>query len=182
MNSYNDEMYKFIASKDNFEVASEIYNLYPSVKERMITEFWETVTKKIDKLNYDKKWIVEYDPGNSSISIYKNNWETWVEAVDIDKSVIYGVSFNQEIFNKKLFDENKGRAILEKNDNVNCMEKGKDWWFYKEEAGDNFQEIATLKKTTYNNKEDFVNEWANRLFDLANNTEEDLIKINKTKT
>jgi hypothetical protein len=181
MNSYKDEMYKFIAARENFEVASEIHNLFPSVKERMISEFWAAVKEKLDELNDGKKWIVEYVQADG-IYIYKDNWETWVRVENIDKSASYGVSFNQDKFDEKLFDENKGRALLEKNDNVECMEKGKDWWFYREVTEDNFQEIATLKKITFDNKEDFVNEWANLLFDLANDTEEDLTKINKTKT
>ena len=147
MGTYYDEMYKFIASKDNFEVAAEIYNLFPSVKERMIKGFWESVKEKIDELNTDKKWIVEYVP-EESISIYKEGWEACVSAVNIDKSVSYGICFDQDKFDQKLYNEDHSRKILADHEAVNWMKKGKAWWFYIEDAGDNFQEIATLKKTS----------------------------------
>lgn len=182
MSTYDDEMYKFIAAKDNFDVAAEIYNLFPGVKERMIKEFWEAVKEKFHELDTNKKWKFEIDFEDSSLSVYKDNWDAHVCVANIDKSVKWGIWFDQTVFDQKLYDEDYGREVLAKNEAVNWTKKGKAAWFYSEDSGDNFQEIATLKKCTNGSRESFVNEWAKVLLDLANNTKEDLEKINQKRT
>ncbi len=55
MSTYDYEMIKLIAAKDNFDVAAEVYNLFPEIKERMIREFRESVKEKIIEIDTEKE-------------------------------------------------------------------------------------------------------------------------------
>ncbi|OFY91653.1 MAG: hypothetical protein A3K10_10950 [Bacteroidetes bacterium RIFCSPLOWO2_12_FULL_31_6] len=176
MSIFKDEMYKFITDEENFNLASEISELMPEVKERLINEFWDLVVKKLTQLDIKNEWDINYEE-NLFIDIYlKNkNWDCYFSLFDLKKNLFYGVYIDEGL------DKSKGYKLLANTDFTLNMKKGSENsnWLYWKLQGENFNSSNTLKNIIPSKREDLVNIIATEYFDFINEGKELLIKLNK---
>lgn len=172
MSAFDEKMYEFITQPDNWQVAKEIYDRMPAVKEQVVNEFWEKVEiniasglnlnewkvvkiEKYEKYNGDFGLCVTRPPWNGlfHIGFGQRNSQTYL-AVWSDSAVKEVQGLHEQLAND-----------LSKLDHR--LQKDEQWfpaWFY---TGDNFGEWSTTDRILPHNRNVMVEKYISMLFELT---------------
>ena len=78
MTKYQDEMYKFITSTENFEAVCDLVDEFPLMKQRLLEEFWlevrDSLQREIMRFEAWKIWNGITDKSNPAITIYRDEF------------------------------------------------------------------------------------------------------------
>jgi hypothetical protein len=178
MSTYQDEIFNYFTKKDNFFSAYEIYQLFPEIKNTLIEQFWLTVKKSLEVLAKETDWEIEM---SDNISETYSKLRIWVDdnfGVCYEKlhdQTYYGLWIN---FDNKMLDRLKINAYAADLKAINTMNKSQ-WWLGWSYIAANFNNIETLKRILPGNKDDYAQELANQLFQLAKDLQDDILKMSK---
>lgn len=182
MSVYDDEIFNYLTKKENFYSAYEITQLFPQVRNKLVEEFWKKVTERIanelDKNSKDK-WVVELSEDvfetYSSLFLYFSD-SIGVAFEKLHGQPYYGVwidSDNKKLDREKINKYASGLELLE------GMNKNSDYWLGWSLCGANFNTIETLKRILPENSDEYAEELAKLLFDLAVSMKSHIIKMEK---
>ena len=183
MSIYEDEMFKYMTKKENFEVAFEISELFPQVKNKLIEEFWKKVNSNLIKMTDSLDWKIDLDEEifstYSSLYVGRDKWkESFYTCYEkLHEGVYYGLWFDCD---DSTLDANKIRKYSERIECLQETKKSKHWLGYRL-IGENFNSIKTLKKILPDSREDFSNELADFLYRFTEEIKPDIEKMNKMR-
>jgi hypothetical protein len=89
-----------IAGKTNVEIATAVYNEYEAVRESIINDFFDRVTKSLKRQKKFQSWQMSYDGGffveeyaayRLHKKIWKNRYDVRIEAWKYGERMNYGV-------------------------------------------------------------------------------------------
>ncbi len=90
MIKYEDEMYKFVTSSENFEAVCDLTDQFQIVKQRLRQDFWKEVKTslqpEIERFNGWKIWMHDELNSNSALILYRD--EFCYDKVDDAKATI----------------------------------------------------------------------------------------------
>ena len=181
MSLYDDEIFKYITTRDNFETAFEIYQEFPKVKNRLIEEFWLQTRKELEQITEDTIWNVSYS------DIFDTYSHLGLKLSDKPAfKVIYEVLYGQTYFGL-WYDRDKGVLNREKiNRQLEGIEehlspRKSQWWIGWDYDNSNFSEMETLKKILPKNREGIPKEYAEFILELAENLKPFIEKFSSFK-
>ena len=141
--SPEDAIYKYVTEdKDKILGMAKAHEYYPVVKERLLTEFWETVEKKLhDKFKEDDNWRIDktsaMNEPSSKLYVYSNEFELvehnnlppfFFGFENLQYYPYYGIWINR---GDDKFDDEKVIKVRSKFNNQKSMmtlgERG-EWW------------------------------------------------------
>lgn len=138
MDKYEQEIFNFLAQRENFEAMLRLNNTYPIVKTNLLEQFWNLVAEKLEKKLADIEGMWQlYNPPNkehhqAKLIIYKQSWQlnSNERVIGIAWEHLYtqpyfGVWYN--IDSKKL-NPDKLISQLEQVRNKNAMKIDTGWW------------------------------------------------------
>ena len=166
MSSYQDEMFEFFTSKrEHFISAFEIYQKFPDVKNRLITEFWDLVVDKLTIFINKSNWKITKEE-NEYLDLYFDDL-IYPAFIGLNNKLEVGLYVDIENERYANIDREKIEFHFKNLDLYIGMKTNNNWLGYKF-AGYDFNNIETLKRLTDNqSKEDFAEELAKMLFDFA---------------
>jgi len=180
MSHYEEEIYKFITEKDNFEIAAEIHELFPKVRQKIITKFWEDIKVAFHKKDIDNIWEfdIELQRKRPIIWVYKKGWEASFAIENIYQEPWFGIHIEDTIIDKK-----KALDIISKNSKIKNL-SSMVWdddpnWLCWEKTSDNYDNISEIKSILFDGGSAVI-DWVKWIYELINATEKDLLEINKT--
>lgn len=180
MDTYENEIFEFVAKKENYKSAVEISNLLPKIRNRIITDFWEDVKMKIEETN--NNWIVKLSKNvfdeYSYLQISKKEWQNKINVryEKLHSNFYHGIHTNnlniRDIYNKEEITQYFEKQDLPLNFN--------HAFFYSyHQDNENFSIIQTQIKALPEERDNFVNEVANFLINFLIENEKHIIEISK---
>lgn len=181
MNTYENEIYKFVATKDNFKSAFEISNMLPEIKTRMITDFWNLIKNKIEdyiKTN-EMNWDLSMEKDGHLYIDINNQKDLRIYFANRYNKCYYGIGSNS--YKKGKLDDERIQKYI-KDENLYKEMKKTSWsicWIeYNQE---NFANIQTLMKILPEEREAFVNEIATHIINFTHENEIHIYNFSKMK-
>jgi hypothetical protein len=183
MSTYQDEIFNYLTKKDNFFSAYEIYQAFPEVKKTLIEQYWQNVKDELIELTKNTNWKVELSENvfetYSKLRIWLNGPN---EGFGIVIEKLHGESYHGlwiDVNNKQL-DRARIDEYTSKIEVIKGMKKNNYWlgWTY---SGVNFDSIETLKKILPDNRMEFAHEFATMLYKLAEELNNDVLKMSEMK-
>ncbi len=183
MNKFDEDLYEFITTPDNFEASFEIANKFEVFKKKIIEDFWQKVIENIelniqlDKRTELKDWIISDENiivNNGCLGIYNDKYCseklicTSVETCFQNWSsgnIVVGLYFNSQ---EKIKGLNKNNIIAYCKKNVSndwkLSSPTYDLPIYKR-MKENFNSYDTLRKILPSEGDFLAKEYAQTLID-----------------
>lgn len=184
-----DEIYNLLTDKENFESAFEVRQQMQEITERLKKEFWELVSKRLEKNCEKTDWIF-YPEDDDEIGLYLKEWDddmdyykfwigyTNIGYTNIDNNLWYGLWIDTT--KKRKFDLNRIDKFVKDNRSFKGFSERTSNNYWKKDTSYNFNELPTFKKILpHNNREEFACQLANELFEFAEEIKDDVIKMSK---
>jgi len=186
MDKFEEEIFDYLTEEDNFRPAYEIHQFFPEVKKKLITDFWNLVSKSLKIKTNDTNWEVEiYDnifDRYSKMGLHLDNQYNKDLRVIFERlhgNVYYGLWIN-----KKSTDLNVPKI----NDYANTIEGLKEiespnnaYWLGSAYLDQDFQNLHTLESILPDKREILVDEYSNLLFEFAEDFEEEIREMAEMK-
>jgi len=167
MNTYEDEIYKFVATKENFKSAIEISNLLPEIKGRLITDFWDLVKNEIeDYINKNgKNWVLSMKKDGHLYIDINNQKDLRIYFAGRYGKCYYGIGSNN--YKNGLLDEKRVEKYI--NEEALYKEMKKTSWSvcWIEFNQENFTNIQTLIKILPEERDVFKDEIVNHILNFT---------------
>ena len=185
MSIYEEEMFKYITKPENFEVAFEINELFSQVKNKIIEQFWQQVESRLLELTKETDWQVSLDDDVfstwSSLNLTRDEWKEcfYVNYEKLHESVSHGLWVD---YDDKDLDMKK---IAKHSETIECLQDMKHnnkYWLGWKHIGEDFNSISTLKKILPDRSQDFEDELAKLLFDLAEEIKPEVDVMNEMRS
>ena len=180
MSIYQDEIFNYLTKRDNFMPAYDIYQMFPNVKNTLISQFWPIVKSTLQELISEPDWKIDLAEDISirysklSVSI---NDSFYVVFEGLDKQPFFGLLID---FDNNTLDRPRINEHAKNFQAIQGMKKS-DWYLGYTLTGENFDNIETLKRILPENREVLAKEFATLLFELAYAIKEDAFKMDKMK-
>jgi len=180
MSSYEEEIFNYLTSKENFHLTFEIFQLFPEIKNQLIKEFWDIVYKKVKEKLEDTDAKIEisenvFETWSSLFLYYNGNKNIRIGFEQLHVKTYYGVWINavNENLDRERIDEYV-RSI----ESVKLLKKT-NYWLGWEYINADFNNIGTLKKVLPYIREEYANEIASLLIEFSKRIKQDIIEMNK---
>ena len=180
MDTYENEIYEFVAKKENYKSAVEISNLLPKMRKRIVKDFWESVKIKLKEEN--NEWIVKLSDNvfdeYSYLQISKNEWKNAVNIryEKLHSNFYHGIHTNN-LNIKEIYEKEKIIEYLEK-ENLPINFNHAFFYSYHQD-NENFTTLQTQIKALPKEKENFVNEVVNFLINFVTENEKHISEFSK---
>jgi hypothetical protein len=175
MDSYEEELYKYLTQEENFKIIYELKEKFPIFREKLISDFWDILKRKIEQgckdewelifmknANKSEKQLEIYN-GHSFIGIKRQEWANLAIAYEDENEIIsLGI---RKFFDK---DNSNDKIVINKYLNKVSSNNATTLWPYWIYTDINFNEIGTLCKILPERIDQTTSELTDSIFALAN--------------
>ena len=189
MEDYKKPIYDFLTQKENFDKMASLLNSYDEIKKQLLTEFWNLVKQKLDSDNAvsGSKWIVhlveDIFTKYSRIYLSKEKWMIHkgnplmcVSWENLTKSPPRcGIWLN---YDANVLDIEQVKKHAQNHPISNTfMKDSNGWWAFWQNGNIHFHQPQDIGKILPDEREGYVNEHAETIFNLATTMETELDKM-----
>lgn len=108
MNKYQNTLFNFFISEDNFSIACDVVEHFNTLKKELVQQFWTVVAEKLElRMSDQPGWKIyiakDFFLPNAMISVYKDQFCTAKDVADISISIsnlaadsYYGIYANMQ--------------------------------------------------------------------------------------
>ncbi len=168
MAEYDDEIYRFLTSPENFKSAWDVSQKFNEIKDTIRKDFWLNVGEKLKKLILDDFSI---DDRNILPQLNMNGFKGIIIGFESSSKHIigHGLLINIEFYDIEKINKYLEKFIIKENNYYN-FEKGTEYYKYNDKwiiwtdnAISDYEEKSTFLKMLPNENEELVNSTANIL-------------------
>jgi len=196
MITYEQHIYEFFATEDNFRNMYKIAENYPMIKKQLLEDFWALVKKNIEILNerHGSKWIIQLTGGieldRSKLILFKKGWAYEkglpIVAIAFQRMGLanwpyYGMFLNNDILR---YDHDAIRKYAQGLTVAKAYSTNEDnqWWPFWRNAGIDFSKPEEFTRILPATRNALADNFAETLFQLATDMETDMeVMANKMK-
>jgi hypothetical protein len=170
MDKYDDEMYKYLTTPENYKAAKEVAELLNKVNKRLEEEFWDEVGKQfVEKIEKEIKYQ-DYS-ASEPLSVKRSNWD----GVKISSDMYdYGICIDTN----KIEKEKVVPFLSQKNSEHHLGDNGSEPWPCYFENYLSFGEFINILPE---NRETKISELVNLIFKYIEAATDVCDEINKMK-
>lgn len=195
MNTYEQHIYEFFATEDNFRNMYKIAENLPIVKRRLLDEFWALVKGNLETLNEQNgsKWAIQLTGGIelnwTKLMLFKKGWAyekglpivaVAFQRMGLANWPFYGIFLNNDI---SRFDHNAIRSYAQTLPTAIGYSANEDneWWPFWRNAGIDFSKPDEFIRILPEFRVGLAKDFSETLFQLAVELEADMDKMAEMK-
>lgn len=166
MNKYQNELFQFFISNDNFSVACDLVEHFGPLKKELMQQFWTIVAEKLkNKIDEQAGWKIyadkDFNAANARICAYKDQFCRVKDVADISISISNLTSNSHCGIWADLKHKDEKFIALRNNlyeNRLNYRSDGKDsWWPVWQLTGIDFNNMDDVRKLDPSLRDEMVN-------------------------